>query len=495
MLSKEELANEIKVIVENDDNDRLSALIKTISEGYSFECFDLMEDVLWDTNLDSRIRIEFCLKAMQYRKENNEGIRNIFTRQVIPYLLIESIKRGEEEFANAIKDKKENQEIVLDYFKENPGDAIDYWHLIVDLPGTKSKILDDEDFISEKMREEDTFFTRLPGGYEYLISYYNPEFNEYDFEYLQSLYQQYYGEVTDKDERTNLMALQYYLKANEGISPTILMQPLKFILKGIKRDRKMLNNIETISEKTKIKFIQTCLLVYKYKDSKLLKQLFECEEITDEMREKLEYLAKTSRILKINSMQDLENNSLEDIKEMEREVTYVSNAFGRGGPVSRTSIPIFPNSTYREVRRIDPNGEMHTFLVGNNEGHDEKVEEIYSEEVKFPETCKTAFSRSIEAAKQISAVTLVIESEQCHMYMPSDLTINQATKCIELVESSTEEGKFGAVVFDKEENRPYILSVDLVDKDEAKRCITRIQKRNIISSERIDVEGTDKEIE
>ena len=490
MYNKEQLVDEIKRIAEKSDSERLEILIKEISNNFNFSWFNLVEDVFLGNELETKTKLDFLIQAMEYRKEHKEGLDNLFTRQVVPYLLLKNIKEDEEYFKKKINENYEIQELIVDYFKEDPYDAIELWNSIYDLPIAKKRILEDDEFIAENLRNEIDFFNRLPEGYEHLICYYNPEFDEIDFNYIKSWYQQYFGDRINEEQQVKLIALQYYLKKEEGISPTALMKPLNYILKKISTDEKYFEKLEIISQNTQLDFIPTAILTYNYRDSKLLDELVNCEELDDDMREKLKYLSKNNRIKEINSIADLQNTTLEELEKMDKEVIYVSNAFGRGGPGAITIKNILPDSSDREIRRIDVDGKTSKMEVGYQDSHGDAVERIYSEDVQFPNSCKTVFNRSIEAAKQISSVTLVIEYEQCHMYMPSNISNEQIEQCTELIESAIDNGKFGIAVYDRERDKAYITGIDLLDKEEAKSFVSKLGEKKVNLSE--EHEGNQK---
>ena len=493
MYNKKELVDEINYIIEKNDNERLKILIEEISNNYSFRWFDLIEDVFLDDELDSKTKLDFCLRAMEYRKDHKEGLDNLFTRQVVPYLLLKSIKEDKEYFSKLLNESNSIQELIIDYFKQDPDDAIEVWEQIHDLPLTKKEILDDEEFVAENLRNEESFFNKLPEGYEHLICYYNPEFNEIDFNYIQLLYKQYFGDRITQKQQLKLIALQYYLKKEDGISPTALMQPINYILKEISTGEGFFERLEKLEQNTQLDFISTAILTYHYRDSRLLDELIENEKLDDETKEKLSYLCKNNRIKEINSIADLQNATIEELDSMEKEVLYVSNAFGRGGPGATTIMNVLPDSRDREIRRIDADGKTSRMEVGYQDSHGDVVERIYSEDVQFPDSCKTVFNRSIEAAKQISSVTLVIEYEQCHMYMPSNISNEQIEQCTELIESAIDNGKFGIAVYDRERDKAYITGVDLLDKKEAKSFVTILGEKNRI--QRNEQDNTNKEEE
>lgn len=472
MYTLNELEQSINGILDNDDTEKLETLINNFSSDNVYKFGKLMD------NIDPNTRIKFYLYVMKYRKDNKKSIETKLVKNTIPNLLLKDIIEEEENFKRIINDKDDMKQIIIDYFKESPDNALGIWKHISEWPIAKSEILDDEEFVADKLKSKDSFFEELPEGYEHLICFYNSKHSGYDYNYLLPLYQRYYGEKIDMLQQIKLIYLQSNLKQNLGFSNYVQMQPLDFILKAVKKDPDFINTIEELSQKTELDFSNTAVLVYKYRDSKLLRELKEIEKIDEETHKKLEYLSDTNRIVGIDSIKDLQDKSIEELSHMDRELIYGANALGRGSPIAETMNSIFPGSSEREVRRIDKNGKIETMIADLDEGHEELIEKLYSDDVSFTEEYDDAFHRSIEAAKQISAVTLVIESEKCYIYLPSDLTTEQMCVCQELVDSTIQEGKFGIAVYDKEESDYYVeTQSDLYDKENTKQFFKKLSER------------------
>lgn len=485
MDSKEQIIKAIDTSVNDSSTKGIKKVIDDISKDFNFEMYNWITDLFMGEELDTRTKLLFCLNGIRVREDSNESINNVFTRQVIPALLSELLMHNEDEFIDLISENDKMQELLVNYIRNEPSDAMQIWHRVSNLKIVKKEILNDEDFISNKLSDEREFFENLPQEYANLICYYNAEFRELDYNYLQYLYEKYFGTILNEKERIDLTALHYHnlkLGNNIGISTKIRMQPVNFVLSEVQKNNNYMSEISEFQNKSNLKFIPAVLFMYKYHNEELYKEITELNELNNGLQEKIVYLAQADRIVGIRTLEDLNCVNLNELKKMDNEVIYVSELESTGGPESKTSSRIFSDSSYREIRRINKDGSMKKIAVGNQESHESAVARIYEEDIDFSSDCITAWQRSIESAKRLSAVTLVIENEQCHIYMPSNISFNQVKKCTELIYSATDSSKFGIAVYDRDKDKTYVNGFDLLKKEEARDFLSRIRKKSIQAS-------------
>ncbi|MBR3134368.1 MAG: hypothetical protein IKG56_02790 [Clostridia bacterium] len=484
MENEEEIIEKIITAIEENDEKKIIEIIKMISKDFDFRKYDWISEIFSSSRLDSDTKFKFCLMAIDLKDNEEADINNFFCRQVVPDLLLRCIRDNEEEFSKLVSENEEMQELLIKYIREYPDDAIVIWHKVSSLPLVKQRILEDEEFVASKMGEYEDFFKNLPQDYAHLICYYNAQANEYEFEMLKSLYGKYIGSITGDEDQSLLVALHYILeKRNKmGVSPRIAMQPMRFYIKRIMEDKEFNKEVEIIEKKSNMNFVSTISFISNYYSTELYRELLDIDSIDDDLREKLEYLSKVDKVIKIEKLSDLTNVSLDELEMMEKEPIVVSGLVTSGGPTSRILSSIFPDSANREIRSIKRDGSTRKLVVGNQESHESKVEEIYEDDIEFPDDCTTAWQRSIECAKQLSAITLVIESEQCHLYMPSNITDEQNEVLMKLLESTEERGRFGVAVYDKDGDRIYISGIELLDREDTRNFIQRLNERNLQNS-------------
>lgn len=475
MENDEELLKKMKDLVGNKDYEGMKKIIIDIAKDFNFQKFDWLEDFFLNPNLDVKTKIAFCLTSFDI---SNEGL---FYRQVIPHLLTQCASENITDLVDLVTEDVYLQELLTRFIRECPDDSMKIWHGISNLPLVKEKILNDEDFVAIQMRDYGDFFENLPNEYAHLICYYNAGTSELDYEFIKFLYEKYLGNSVDTDGQNLMIALHYILekKNNMGINPRIAMQPSRFLLSRVLESEEFFYEIDEFEKKYETSFISSVGFISNYYYCGLYKELMNLDTIDEHLREKIKYLSKVEKVVDINSLNDLNSVSIEELKQMEKDPIYVDELLTSGGPTSLTSRPIFSESASREIRSIKKDGTITRLEVGNQESHESKVKEIYEEEIEFPSSCVTVWQRSIESAKQLSAITLAIESEQCHIYMPSNISKEQLKALTELIETTSEKGRFGIAVYDHGKDRIYISGIELLDKNEAKDFVLRLNERTL----------------
>lgn len=509
--------NSILKISEELDDEKFKDLLIRMAEKYGRK-FEELFNFFKETSIDETVKEKFLLRAIStIIKQNYDGD---FYTEYIPYFLITCIQRNEEDFLDMITQDDSMQEQLIEYIKRFPKDSLDIFHIVSNLDCVKKEILDDEEFVIEQFSTNRELFEHLPNDYGHLICFYNSRYDRFNVIFLENLYKKHYGDILNRSEIMELIGCQYLLNLNNetGIDRHTVMQPLEFALIKMKEDKFFIEEIRTIKEKFKssereneenelkvgeledgkdkseIKTIEILQLLYNYYDTELYEDIIKTDEIDKELKEKILYISKDrSKIEGINTLQDLKNASLEELSKMERRKTYINKFIFAGGPRARTRENLFPDSTEREIRRINQDGTMHTELVRRLENHEDAVERLYEDDVDFPKNCKTALERSVEAAKQISSATFVIESEKCFIILPERVTYEQEKAIMELINTANSIGEFGVYVYDPIEGKPYPCKEEMVRKDEAKGLILGIDRDEL--DKKLDDESTTTQYE
>ena len=464
-------------VAEELDEENFGRLLTKMAEKYNNLNFQHLDNFFSESPIDAVTKAKFLLRAINAVDGNVTNNREFYF-EVIPYLLETCMQKNKKEFVDFASQDINTQKSLVDYIKKFPMSAIVILDEASNIPLVKEQILEDEEFIVKNFPREGEFFEHLPKEYGHLICFYDTKLNELDFKFIQTLYNKHFGDKLKESEQMQLIRWQYELKAKNDMRVSLkdILQPLEFGLKKIEEDNMFLEQIRSLKDKLKLDITETIQIAFNYQNSKLYQELIASNEIDDTLRAKLEYLSKEKKVVDINSLQDLENVTLEELHDMDKEQTYITSFSFRGGPSSATLKPVFPDSTSREVRRIDQDGTMTTELVKNYENHEDAVKRIYERDVNYQEGCTTVWQRSIEGVKQTLAVTLVIESEQCHMYLPSTISDEQRSKLIELTNSANEASRFGIVIYDLKKDKIYISSKDLVGKEATKQFVLEFKE-------------------
>ena len=437
-------------ISEELDDENLKILLTKMSSYFTGSKFNELCDFIENSDVENRKKTIFLLRAASVVDLNDTKNRD-FNLEYIPYFLGTCIQSDEEDFVDLVTQDSKMQELLIEYIKKFPDSAMSIWPKVSNLPQVKEKILEDEEFVINTLTKEPEFFEGLPEEYAHFICFYKVKNNKMDVEYMKLLYQKYYGDILSDIDQLYLIDWQIKLEEYNrmNINPRIIREPLDFGLKKLKEDDSFLK----LKDKLQLKIFELMQLSFNYRNSSLCNELITLNEIDEELVEKIRFLSRGRKIIGINSLEDLRNITLDELSNMEREpiqVEEISNIVrsNTGGPNSRTLKPVFSDSKDKEIRRINPDGsvkiETLTYL---GERHEDIFERAYNGELELSEDCDTVFQRSIEAIKQLSTITLVIEKEQCYIYLPENLSAEQKRVILELISSAEEEGRFGIVSY------------------------------------------------
>ena len=254
------------------------------------------------------------------------------------------------------------------------------------------------------------------------------------------------------------------------------VKEMQYVLKKTSQNDGFLEQMNLIKSQFDLEFREAIEFAYKYGENELFEQLSK-KEPNDELKKKIKYLVKEGKIEQINNIEALNSKTLEELTQMEKQQKTIMKPNLRGGPNSRTTKHIFPDSKSREVRRINTDGSASILPVESFYNHEDTIKAIYQGDIEFPEECKMAIDRCLEATKQLSAVTFVIENERCYIYTSKDITEKQKKVCSKWINSAIDDGEIGIFVYDREKDETYIPNEDVMRKEEASRYIKELNSQ------------------
>lgn len=471
---------DLKYIVkmsEKLEDENLNILLTKMSSYFTGSKFNELCDFMNNSDVENREKTIFLLRATSVVDINDTKNRD-FNLEYIPYFLEVCIRSDKEDFVNLVTQDSKMQELLVEYIKKFPGSAMIIWPKISNLPLVKERILEDEVFVVDTLANELEFFIGLPEEYAHFICFYKAKNTKMDIEFMKSLYQKHYGDVLSEIDQLYLIHWQLILEEQNSmnINSRIIREPIEFGLRKLKEDKSFLK----LKDKLQVKIFELMQLAFNYRNSSLYNELIALNEIDEELVKKLRVLSSGRKIIGIYTLEDLRNTTLDELTKMEREPIQaedISNTIrpNTGGPSSRTFKPVFSDSKDKEIRRINPDGSVKIETLNSiGERHETIFERAYKGELELPEDCDTVFQRAIEAIKQLSTVTLVIEKEQCSIYLPENLSAEQKRVILELIYSAEEEGRFGIVSYNTQTGKvafPYdgkdvekALAINVVSK-------------------------------
>lgn len=432
------------------DDESFKILLKKMSSYYTGLRFNELCDFINDSDVEIGKKTIFLLRAASIVDINDTENRD-FNLEYIPYFLGTCIQSNKEGFVNLVTEDPKMQELLVGYIKKFPGSSMVIWPKVSNLPQVREKIWVDERFVIDVLSKEREFYENIPEEYTHFICFYEVKNTKMDIEYMRLLYQKYYGDILPELDQLYLIYWQIKLRENNrmNINPRVFREPLDFGLKKLREDEHFFD----LKEKLQLKIHELMQLAFNYRNSSLYNELISMNEIDEELAQKIKLISRGRKIIGIDTFEDLRSITLDELNNMEREsiqVEDISNTVkpNTGGPSSRTLENIFTDSTEREIRRINQDGTMATETIERlSERHEDAIKRIYEGEVDYLDNCDSVYRCSIEAIKQLSTITLVIEKEQCYIYLPENLTAEQKRVILELISSAEEEGRFGIVSY------------------------------------------------
>ena len=256
---------------------------------------------------------------------------------------------------------------------------------------------------------------------------------------LENKYREYFGNIFSDDEIEKIIRLHMDLDNDNrmyGIDEYSSKIDLIWLLEKVQTDRSLLKQCQYISDRFELNLKQSLHICRNYYCFPLWRDLlYYSKNIDQDIVKKIKYIANTSKVKKIQTLDDILSNSYENIKSFE-VVIFKSKNMQRGGPKSTTeeSSRCF-NGLYlsqeREVRSILPDGDNIVLSFGEETRHEEAVRKMYSNLLPVLKTSRGNQARIIAfyAARELNAITYIIEKNYCQIYVPEKITEEQAAKC------------------------------------------------------------------
>lgn len=272
---------------------------------------------------------------------------------------------------------------------------------------------------------------------------------------LEKKYREYFGNIFSDDEIEKMIHLHMDLDNDNrmyGIDDYSSKIDLIWLLEIVQTDRTLLKQCQSISDKFELSLKQSLHICRNYYNFPLWRDLlYYSKNIDQDLIKKIKYIANTSKVQRIQTIDDVISNSYDNIKSFEVLNFQVKN-MQRGGPKSTTeeSSRCF-NGLYlsqeREVRSILPNGDNIVLSFGEETRHEEAVRKMYSDLLPILKTIRGTQARNLAfyVSRELNAITYIIEKNYCQIYVPEKITKEQAEKCKLWLENG-KNGIFGICV-------------------------------------------------
>lgn len=440
----------------------INILIKNKTWNEKLEIFNS-----FDLSLDDKIN--FCLYVTL---EDNIKFSPVIVYEFIPFIFNQLMTDNSREVIKLIVESRFAE--IIDCFKRNNFIA----NVIISNDNVIRSLMREDKFkdcilknmdIVLKFQNHFSFFNNLPDDYGYLISLYNSD-RDNDISKLEELYQKYYHQILNKSEFDELVKIQRNLNIQDDIFELGLKNRIKefyYFMYNVYKDNNYYNKIKSLSIKTDIDFINIINFAFKYDSTNLFFNILNKDIISSELREKILYCSFDNKL--IDDIDDLDNFSLIELKKLPKEKIYDIKTKLIGGPHSKTNENIFNDGSSREIRRIDKDGNVTIYKMNLLENHEDAVKKIYNDLV-FDKNNKTAVERAVDAIKQISSITMVIEREMCILYLEDVISVEQKDTLINMFLKINGKSSIGIILYDRKSdlyvianNGKFLNHVEIID--------------------------------
>ena len=380
-----------------------------------------------------------------------EYITPTFEFELIPILMLRFINENKDNFLNLLKDEEVLNEFSV-WFKEfNLIDEVneDILAEIIKIPKISKEVLTDNKFYVRNNSFK--IFNLMPKEYGPSIAFYSRYgLDTYEKE-LEKLYSKYFGDILSKKEQLELIKEQIKeVKRQDIFSLGIIkLMPFYHLLENTFSDKKYYIYLKNIQEKTNLDFNILLKFFYKYDTTVFFKNLCNKEVYSNDLIKKIEYLSYENRLLNPDTISDIDEISLNEIKKLPKEKSDSIILKIAGGPTGNSGT-IFEDGYEREIRRIDKDGNV-TILNARGISHEDAVKRIYSN-LEFDKKCVMAIERAVCAAKELSSLTFIIENESCYVVSNNNLSEAQIEILNNLRIHDKDKSMFGIITFNTDTN-------------------------------------------
>ena len=305
------------------------------------------------------------------------------------------------------------------------------------------------------------FFENLPEQFKHLIAYFSPDEFEVGYEKCEVLYKRiykkYYFDKLQEDEIEQLIKYMESIDLSKIYGEYNIitgMENIEFILKKLDSDEQFFKKI------TKIKDLYLDGSLYdainfaiKYSQTKLFKYLFEVQNIDKDLKEKIVYLAKNYKIIEIETLEQVNSMTIEELKILFCELPELSE-LTKDSMLGTGRAEYINFQIFNAVREILIIGKDNTFEHKEAPiNHGETLQFMYRNKMKLEYSF--AYKMACQVCRELNDIILITEGETLFIYLPDKITKMQKLKFIELIESIKEFDKItlGLVIINDEKEK------------------------------------------
>ena len=431
---------QIERIIKEENYDLLEFIFPSINDIFYELGFTMFMQFLKKLDLSEKGRLMLYMKLA-----NSIGVSPIISSS----LMINFINNNKISLLNLLKDEEIQKQFSI-WFKqelliENIND--DILEEIFKVPKIQEIVLSDQEFYEE--HNSFILLNSVPKEYGSVIAFYFSWNDEEIKEDLEQLYFKYFNGILSKEDQLELIKEQIIeLKRDDifELGQVKKMYPFYHLLSRILQNKEYYNWIKNIKNNSKLDFNIILKFIYKYDETKLFKNLcLDSENYNKDKIDKIKYLADENKLVNCEDIVNLDDITLLEFQNFPKEKGDSIKLNVYGGPSGMEGI-MFENGYKREIRRIDRDGSIKIFDA-SRKNHEDGVKLAYPE-IQFNENCVMAIERAVEAVKQLSSITFIIENEACYVVSSDNLSEEQIQSLNDLKIVDENKAKFGIITYD-----------------------------------------------
>ncbi|MBR4261850.1 MAG: hypothetical protein IKQ35_00615 [Bacilli bacterium] len=377
-------------------------------------------------------------------------VSRTFRLEYLEVLFGEYTEENSEAFFSTLESSSELRREVAKWYAYGGYFEPSELEILLKMKEFQELILNNNEIVVNRFKHDDEFFQILPKEYAYLCALYDTRGNGKNF--IHRLYEKHFSDILDENDILELERLHIEIAGRPNpfeIGLDIIMMDYEYCLKQIIEDPTYLQVLKSISSKTGLDLETVMKFASRYDRTSLFKEVYQREDISEDLVDKIRYISSVGKIKDEGLIQDIDNVSIEELKQAEKEdKTNIMHSI-MGGPHSRTRENIFDDGYDREIISIDQDGEVERKQIVFTSNHEDGIKELYSS-IEFPEDCETAVDRAIYAVTELSTITLIVEREMALSVVPKNMTEAQLSTLTDMFEKANSNGIVAVLSYDSE---------------------------------------------
>ena len=442
--NKSILKNNIENMMEEKKYDLIEDIAMKITEISKKVYFNDIFEFMKSLNLEYKERILFYIKLTECK-----NISPTIKCELIPILIGWFIDSNKDNFLILLDDNEFINDLSI-WLKDGVFDEKILDDKILDkilkIPKIQKEVLTNPNFYSR--HNSFKLFNSMPRECCANIAFYSCVRNK-DFERdLKYLYSKYFANILNEKEQLELVK-EHIMEINKNDLfelGLVKMLPFHYYLNCISKNKNYFDYVEKIKKNSVLDSNTILKFLYKYDKTSIFNNICKNNNpFNEDLINKIIYLSMENRLINVEQIYDLEKVSLDEIKSLSKEKSDSITLNVSGGPTGSEG-KIFSDGFEREVRIINLDGTV-TIFDARKETHETAVKLAYPN-IKFDKNCTMALERAIEAAKQISSITFIIENDASYVVSNSNLSEEQIQSLNDLKIVDENKAKFGIITYD-----------------------------------------------